>query len=523
MRRAAVLLLAALLIPLAVPAQRAEETFGESIDVRVVNVEAVVTDRKGNRVTGLTAGDFRLLVDGVEVPVDYFTEVAEGVALEAAASAPPAPTAAGPVGRSYLVFVDESVVMARDRNLVLEELERDLDRLGPGDRMALVAFDGAQLHRLADWTGDRTVLAAAFGEARERPALGIRFNMARGFQEPDSGREDDMARAFDNTGLDRFGSVPKGEEDDLEAMEKAWLSRVADAAAAALRGFELPAGRRSMLLLSGGWPFNDLTLPLIQEANRLGYTLYPVDVPGMDAHAVVDVQQVAPAEKLTGIMTSDWELGVHATLSHVAQATGGRAALNSNRVDALARAEEDTRSYYWLGFSPGWKSDDRHHRIEVEMRRPGLEVRARNGFSDLSPSKLAEMEAESLLLFGPRPGSILGPLGIEFGEAKRVKRRILEVPVLVSFRPGALEPPPAPGRETELVLTVGALDHNGVRSELPRMPLRFTLPEGADESTTVRSRLTVQLRSIKQRLVFQLRDPVSGGSFVSEISYLPGK
>ncbi|HEX6862889.1 MAG TPA: hypothetical protein VF414_08745, partial [Thermoanaerobaculia bacterium] len=99
-----VLLLAAFLIPLAVPAQTREETFGESIDVRVVNVEAVVTDRRGNRVTGLTAGDFRLLVDGVEVPVDYFTEVAEGVALPAPRSAegvpaPPAPASAGPVGR----------------------------------------------------------------------------------------------------------------------------------------------------------------------------------------------------------------------------------------------------------------------------------------------------------------------------------------------------------------------------------------------------------------------------------------
>src|SRR5215218_1190856 len=155
MRRPAVLLLAAVLLPLAAPAQTnedtGEETFGESIDVRVVNVEAVVTDRKGDRVQGLTAGDFRLLVDGVEVPIDYFSEVADGVALPALQSAEsgvPAP-AAGPVGRNYLVFVDESVLMAFDRDLVLQELERDLDRLGPGDRMALVAFDGTQLHRLA--------------------------------------------------------------------------------------------------------------------------------------------------------------------------------------------------------------------------------------------------------------------------------------------------------------------------------------------------------------------------------------
>src|SRR5688572_6141379 len=42
------------------------EPFGEVIDVRVVNVEVVVTDREGKRVTGLQPGDFRLRVDGEE-------------------------------------------------------------------------------------------------------------------------------------------------------------------------------------------------------------------------------------------------------------------------------------------------------------------------------------------------------------------------------------------------------------------------------------------------------------------------
>src|ERR687892_670709 len=49
--------------------------FGEAIDVRVVNVEAVVTDRQGNRVPDLKQGDFHLQVDGKEVPISFFTEV----------------------------------------------------------------------------------------------------------------------------------------------------------------------------------------------------------------------------------------------------------------------------------------------------------------------------------------------------------------------------------------------------------------------------------------------------------------
>ena len=45
-------------------ASQSPEPFGEVIDVRVVNVEVVVTDRDGNRVAGLQPGDFRLRVDG---------------------------------------------------------------------------------------------------------------------------------------------------------------------------------------------------------------------------------------------------------------------------------------------------------------------------------------------------------------------------------------------------------------------------------------------------------------------------
>ena len=73
---AAAVLLCASLAPAAAQETPPQETFGETVDVRVVNVEVVVTDRQGNRVTGLSPDDFRLRVDGKEVPVEYFTEVA---------------------------------------------------------------------------------------------------------------------------------------------------------------------------------------------------------------------------------------------------------------------------------------------------------------------------------------------------------------------------------------------------------------------------------------------------------------
>ena len=62
-------------------------TFGEVLEVRVINLEVVVTDKDGVRVPGLSPGDFRLRINGKEAPVEYFTEVRGGDAVELAVGA----------------------------------------------------------------------------------------------------------------------------------------------------------------------------------------------------------------------------------------------------------------------------------------------------------------------------------------------------------------------------------------------------------------------------------------------------
>ena len=51
------------LTPPADPVQEVLDTFSDSLDVQAVNVEVVVTDRKGNRVDGLSAADLRSFKD----------------------------------------------------------------------------------------------------------------------------------------------------------------------------------------------------------------------------------------------------------------------------------------------------------------------------------------------------------------------------------------------------------------------------------------------------------------------------
>ncbi|HET9765661.1 MAG TPA: hypothetical protein VFS60_02365, partial [Thermoanaerobaculia bacterium] len=65
----------------------AEETFYEAIQVRTAEVEVVVTDRKGNRITGLGREEFTLYEDGQRVELTGFAAFAP--------AAEQAPAAAG--------------------------------------------------------------------------------------------------------------------------------------------------------------------------------------------------------------------------------------------------------------------------------------------------------------------------------------------------------------------------------------------------------------------------------------------
>lgn len=538
MKRLMVLALAFVAPTLAAVAQEpGDEVFGEAIDVRVVNVEAVVTDKRGDRIRGLTAADFRLLVDGKEVPIDYFTEVAAGeMASFPTEEGEPAPAPAvapgGKVGTSYLVFVDESFSIGIHRDLVLNRLARDLDRLGPADRMAVLAFDGRRIERLIDWTSDRAALTRVFTEARQRPAWGIH------------------RLAFRRSDVSPRGSI--GLYPEIE-------SAVA-AASAAMRGMSQPEGRKVFLLLSGGWPMvagdtllgdplrevpgiyyvpreEELFEPIADTANLLGYTIYPVDVQGIDSQSnSADAAQPAPAvfqavsasdggsgsgvvafavqtpptSNSGGFITSEWERSVHAVLEFLAKETGGKPALNSARLNALERVHEDTRSYYWLGFSPQRRADGKRHDIEVEVRRPGLEVRSRDGFLDMTRSTEAALDTESLLLFGGTTES--ERLRVHLGEPVRSGLWSMQVPVTIEVPAEAVTALPLNGGyEVRAVFSTAALDEAGGRSEVWMTPLRLSLAEAPAPGAFVRYETTLKLRRAGQRLVFAVTDAVGEG------------
>ncbi len=77
-RTLALLLAAAIALPAIAqrrPAEPEQPKLVESIDVRVINVDVIVTDRRGKFVSGLKKEDFEILENGVPKTVSNFYEV----------------------------------------------------------------------------------------------------------------------------------------------------------------------------------------------------------------------------------------------------------------------------------------------------------------------------------------------------------------------------------------------------------------------------------------------------------------
>lgn len=519
--------------------------FGETVEVRVINVEVVVTDKDGLPVTGLQPADFVLKVDGEQLPIQYFTEVRGGDAIEGPAEAPIIPgvpqLAPGtPVGTSYLVFIDDFYPLQRDRDKVIEKISADLGRLRPEDRMAVVAYDGLRLEMLSSWSQSVPELERVFRKAMTRPAKGLQ-------------READDRRFTHDARSDRFtGNRPRlldSTQMRLDTDERAYAETLQEqvqgivaAASSALRGFANPPGRKVFVMLAGGWPYDpvqyaindysrtvlesqlkrgdELLAPLIGTANQLGYTIYAVDVPGLYEETMASAEYSAGSNFSDRNNAFERENNVQYTLQHVATETGGKALLNGQREEVLAKVTEDTRSYYWIGFAPTWQGDDASHKVALTTRVDGLRIRNRSGYVDFSGKSQTSMAVESILLFGSGPGSEALP--VEIGTPKKVSGNRMNVPVTLRIPLAQLAAIATDkGVSAEVELRIAALDERGGRSEIPVIPIRLDMPGKAPAGAYATYTTIVQLRRARNELVLAISDPAGGAIYSARAEVNP--
>lgn len=554
----------------------AELLFGEEIDVRVVNLEVVVENRGGERVPGLQRDDFRILVDGEEVDVDYFTEVADGRTRNGRDGTPPAVGEGGSVATNYVLFVDDDHSLAAFRRPVLHGFRDGLAELPAQDQVAVVVRSRDRLELLSPFTRERDATRTALAELdrnerfggvlrsrrfhqdflggesnrvtgissrrvagaaggpssspagwdvrRDGPgnlagaeAPGRAYSSEGGFERLDAGA------GADGTAADRLSAAgirlaemsPQSLADEAvgDVLERD-LTLSVNAVISAMRALEQPEGRKVLLLLAGRWPSGefrpggrgselrtdlDLLDRLVDTANLLGYTVYPIDQ-----------QASAPAMRW-------WQ-----NLRYVARDTGGLALLAGSNLDPLGRVSADTSNYYWLGFVPEYRRDDQVHDIEVEVLRPGLRVRSRQGYVDLSRSAEADMEAQRALLF-PRaaaPGAV--PLRVRVGSPRSLSRRRMAVPIELDVPLGRFAALPYGGEYVQrLEVRFATIDRAGWRAEQPAIPLEVRSASAPGLDTVFDYYAEVTLRHLPHTLVVTVHDPVSRETASARVEVVP--
>lgn len=387
------------------------------ITSNLVQIDAVVTDKKGRQVTDIKAEEFEILADGKPQQITNFAYVRNvpdpeptpaALAEDKSGMAAPPPARLRPeqIRRTVaFVFNDlemswESVYYARRaiKKFVDEQMQ-------PGDFVAILPASGGS-GALQQFTNDKRLLNAAVKNLRWQPQFGR--NNIRPFEAPSFGEspfgETDGERSFFAQRRERF-SVGT-----LNAL---------DAVVGALR--DLP-GRKSLVLLSDGIPMpppeEDSGRVLaginrvIEGANRASVIIYAVDARGLQTLSLFDAASSglpSPRQIMALSMTRSRELSdSQFGLRKLAEETGGVAYVNSNDIGGgVRRALEDQRGYYLIGYRPDEGTFDpstgrmRYHKLTLNVTRPGLKVRTRRGFfgfegKSVTPGNMPRTRAQQL-------------------------------------------------------------------------------------------------------------------------------
>ncbi|HEX8618003.1 MAG TPA: VWA domain-containing protein, partial [Thermoanaerobaculia bacterium] len=153
----------------------AHAQFGETVEVRVTNVEVIVTDKAGKPVPGLTKEDFEVYENGVVQEITNFGEIGQqvpsGTLTAVAADTPAAEPVARDIRRRLIsIVIDNASLDTGNRAAVLPLLRQFLaNNVRPGDGIAIYSW-GDSLNVQLEPTSDPTAIAAAVDKLASRTA-----------------------------------------------------------------------------------------------------------------------------------------------------------------------------------------------------------------------------------------------------------------------------------------------------------------------------------------------------------------
>ena len=386
-------------------------------EANFVEVHAIVTDRQGAFVKDLTAADFEIVEDGRPVKPTVFQLVdlpIERPFTPVNASAPIEPDVRSVSrtfdGRIYVLLLDDLHTSITNTAAVKQNAKRFIEEyLGANDLAAVVHTSGRQ-EAGQELTNSRRLLIAAIDRfiGRKIPSANVE-RLAVHLRESANEQANDSQAIRSPEGAQRARDVQDPLDPErgtnarraLEAIENVstWLS-------------DVQGRRKALLFFSEGIdydiyePFNrSFASGLVQDtqeavaaAQRANVNVYGVDPRGLGQFSgdlvEINARSDYPQLEYGNFRGALREMLLsQESLVGLSEQTGGLAIVNRNDiVGGLGRIVLDNSRYYLLGYysdESRWKG--RFMKIDVRVKRPGLEVRARRGY--LPPNNRAAQRA----------------------------------------------------------------------------------------------------------------------------------
>jgi len=353
------------------------------VQVEAIEIDASVTDVRGNVVTDLTKDDFEIFEDGKPQSITSFALVnipfarSERPLFAANRIEPDVQTNNHGEGRLYVFALDQVTgeQILRTRRFVRRFLEQ---YFAPNDLGAVVFLGRADHSKAQGLTNNPRLLLDSVNA----------FSGGLGSDPPPS-----AAMPVTQGG----GGAPAMPPSDFNPEPELALREAMSSFSGVVEYMATVHGRRkSLLLFSHGYQrtrttdivrvidYRGGTLSHAEEdfhraittATRNNVVIYPIDPRGLSPDGGLGDAEVAPASGGFGALEA------RESLTRIASATGGFALNNSNSFEnAFNRIVQENSSYYVLGFSStNDRRDGRNRKLDVRVKRPGLMVRGRAGY-----------------------------------------------------------------------------------------------------------------------------------------------
>ena len=363
-------------------------------NTRLVVVDVVATDSKGQAVTDLTSADFTLLEDGKPQKISGFNFEHPGAAPAQVVQVnlPPSVVTNAPKFQSNslnVILFDTVNGDFAEHAYARDQLLKFLNSAQLGRPVAIFSLE-TRLKLLHDFTTDNTALSAAVARYKP-PATTI-----------NSESIESRASAFTTRG--DYHTSERGIETTLNQL---------NALAKVLAGYP---GRKNLIWLSESFPLV-LFPESMNQLNMDGQSLknagngqssqqnLQTNAPFKDYAVLVKkvsdslmAAQVAVYPVDAGAVGKDDHLASQHTMDNMAESTGGKSFKNSNDlVLGLRTGIEDGSTYYTLTYYPENKKWDGLFRsIQVKTGRDNVRLRYREGYYALDPEKMHKEDTDAV-------------------------------------------------------------------------------------------------------------------------------